>query len=293
MTDSFIRYLQYEKRYSGHTLLSYRNDLSQFFDFLKESGRETDVKGIDHAAVRGWIVTLVDGGLNPRSVNRKIYTLRSFFKFLRQNALVDVDPTLKIHALKTKKTLPRFVKEGEMEELFLHGDFSDDFKGWRERMIIELLYGTGIRRSELINLKDSDINCYNQTIKVYGKRNKERIIPFTRTLRSVIDIYRSRKKEKFSGNADGFFIVTDKEEKTNPIMIYRIVRKFLDQFTSLDKKSPHILRHTFATHLLNNGADLNAVKELLGHSSLAATQVYTHNSLQKLKKIYDQAHPKA
>ena len=293
MIDSFLKYLQYEKRYSSHTLLSYQNDLAQFFEFLKSSGRETGVKDIDHGAVRAWIVALIDAGLNPRSANRKISTLRSFFKFLRKNGVVQTDPTFKIRALKTKKILPRFVKEGEMENLFLHADFSDDFEGWRDRVVLELLYGTGIRRSELINLKESDINCHAQTIKVCGKRNKERIIPFTNTLRSVIEIYREKKKEKFSGNADGFFIVTDKEEKTSPMMIYRIVRKFLDQFTSLDKKSPHTLRHTFATHLLNKGADLNAVKELLGHSSLAATQVYTHNSLQKLKKVYDQAHPKA
>lgn len=293
MIDSFIRYLQYEKRYSGHTLTSYQNDLSQFFDFIRESNPGIDYKEIDSGAIRAWVVALVDAGMNSRSVNRKISTLRSFFKFLLQRQLTGSDPTRKIRALKTKKLLPRFVREGEMEELFLHGNFTDDFYGWRDRMVLELLYGTGIRLSELINLKDQDIHPYEQTIKVFGKRNKERIIPYTRSLQSVIDIYQSLKKEKFPGNATGYFIVTNNEEKTYPMMIYRIVKTFLDQVTSLDKKSPHTLRHTFATHLLNKGADLNAVKELLGHSSLSATQVYTHNTLEKLKDAYDQAHPKA
>ncbi len=293
MIDSFLKYIQYEKRYSKHTVTAYHKDLTQFFDFISLSGFDTDPGKITHAEIRSWLVTMMDEGLDPKSVNRKLTTLRTYFKFLLKNNWIDTNPTLKQRALKTKKQLPRFVNEDEILELFEKADFQDDFDGWRDRLVMELLYGTGIRLTELTSLKTSDINFLDQNIKVLGKRNKERVIPFTRKLYFVLDSYLSKKKEKFPGNASCYLLVTDKEEQCYPMMIYRIVKRFLDQFTTIDKRSPHVLRHTFATHLLNKGADLNAVKELLGHSSLSATQVYTHNSLEKLKKAFDQAHPKA
>jgi integrase/recombinase XerC len=293
MIDSFIKYLQYEKRYSRHTLISYKNDLTQFFDFLQNPDFVQGEENITYSEIRAWIVSLIENGLDPKSANRKISTLRSYFRFLLKKGVIEVNPTLKVRVLKTKKQLPRFLKEGEIRQLFEEAEFKDDFEGWRDRLVMELLYGTGMRLNELITLKEQDINFLDQHIKVLGKRNKERLIPFTRLLHNVLENYQSKKKETFKGNADGYLIVTNKEEQCYPMMIYRIVRKFLDQFTTIDKRSPHVLRHTFATHLLNKGADLNAVKELLGHSSLSATQVYTHNSLEKLKKVFDQAHPKA
>jgi integrase/recombinase XerC len=293
MIDSFIKYLQYEKRYSRHTLISYKNDLTQFFDFLQNPDFVQGEENITYSEIRAWIVSLIENGLDPKSANRKISTLRSYFRFLLKKGVIEVNPTLKVRVLKTKKQLPRFLKEGEIRQLFEEAEFKDDFEGWRDILVMELLYGTGMRLNELITLKEQDINFLDQHIKVLGKRNKERLIPFTRLLHNVLENYQSKKKETFKGNADGYLIVTNKEEQCYPMMIYRIVRKFLDQFTTIDKRSPHVLRHTFATHLLNKGADLNAVKELLGHSSLSATQVYTHNSLEKLKKVFDQAHPKA
>jgi integrase/recombinase XerC len=293
MIDSFIKYLQYEKRYSKHTLISYRNDLTQFFEFLRISGFEQGEEHVTYSEIRSWIVNLIDQGLDPRSANRKITTLRSYFRFLLKRGDIAFNPTLKVHVMKTKKQLPGFLREDELHQMFEHAQFGDDFEGWRDRLVMELLYGTGIRLSELINLKEQDINALDQNIKVLGKRNKERLIPFTRLLDKVLKTYQSKKKERFEGNASGYLIVINNGEQCYPMMIYRIVRRFLDQFTTIDKRSPHVLRHTFATHLLNKGADLNAVKELLGHASLSATQVYTHNSLEKLKKVFDQAHPKA
>jgi integrase/recombinase XerC len=293
MINSFIKYLQYEKRYSKHTLSSYKNDLSQFFEFLGTAGFSQGEEDITYIEIRAWIVHLMEAGLDARSVNRKISTLRSYFRFLLKKEIIVINPTLKLIVLKTKKQLPRFLKEDEIQRLFDKAEFSDDFEGWRDRMVMELLYGTGIRLNELITLKESDINFFEQNIKVLGKRNKERLIPFTRLLGNVLQNYQSKKKESFPGNDAGYLIVTNKEEQCYPMMIYRIVRKFLDQYTTIDKRSPHVLRHTFATHLLDKGADLNAVKELLGHSNLSATQVYTHNSMEKIKKAHEQAHPKA
>lgn len=293
MVDSFLKFLAYEKRYSKHTISSYSNDLSQFFAFIYQFDEDLPVENIDYAVVRAWIVSLVEQGITPRSINRKISTLRTFFKFLMRNGIIERDPAFNIKILKTKKQLPRFVNENEMTALFERAEFPDDFEGWRDRTILELLYGSGIRLSELITLKPSDINDFDLNLKVMGKRNKERLIPFTKNLKWVLDRYRSKKKEKFACNSDEQLIVSNNGGPCYPMLIYRIVKKYLDQFTTIDKRSPHALRHTFATHLLNKGADLNAVKELLGHSSLAATQVYTHNSLEKLKKSFEQAHPKA
>ena len=293
MIESFLKYLKYEKRCSKHTLASYLNDLQSFSSFLSEFDPDFLLDQVDHNLVRAWIVSLIDGGISPRSVNRKLSSLRSFYKFLVSREIVSKNPLQKLKVLKTNKPLPGFVNENEMVKMLEEADFGHDFEGWRDRLVLELFYGTGIRLSELLQLKPGDVNFYENQIKVTGKRNKQRVIPFTKSLKSIIENYESKKIETFGYNEQLPLIVTNKGEACYPMLIYRIVRKYLDLFTTLDRRSPHILRHTFATHLLNKGADLNAIKDLLGHASLAATQVYTHNSLEKLKQVFDQAHPKA
>lgn len=296
MLASFIKYLQYERRYSSHTVDSYQNDLMQFSAFLTQTKPqgEIELKDAEHNEIRSWIISLMEDGLDPRSVNRKMAALRTYFKFLLKRDVITKDPTARLSALKTSKKLPSFVKETELIGLLSQFESDDAFTGKRNKLVLELLYGTGIRLSELIHLKKSDINLKEGLIKVLGKRNKERIIPLPAELISVIDDYTiSREKALGEFTGDDFLVVTDKGRKTYPMYIYRIVNRFLALFTTTDKKSPHVLRHTFATHLLNKGADLNAIKDLLGHSSLAATQVYTHNTIEKLKAVFDQAHPKA
>jgi integrase/recombinase XerC len=292
MTELFLKYLQYEKRYSTHTLVSYQNDLDQLQQFLVSHYPETSIDQVNHAILRDWIISLSESGLNENSINRKMVTLRSLFKFLLKKGAIDNNPTTKLSNLKTKKGLPKFVRERDMNMILDYELFEDNFKGKRDHLILEILYGTGIRLSELIDLKTSRIDVIDNSLKVLGKRNKERIIPMTRSLCALIKSYIYIKNEEFKGNVIEYLIVSNSGEKSYPMMINRIVKKYL-QGASVDKKSPHILRHTYATHLLEKGADLNAVKELLGHQSLAATQVYTHNSLGKLKKVFDQAHPKA
>ncbi len=296
MLASFLKYLQYERRYSSHTVDSYQNDLTQFSAFLTQIKPESEIELIDvtHNEIRSWIISLMQDGLDPRSVNRKMAALRTYFKFLIKRDVITEDPTVRLFALKTSKKLPSIVKENEIAGLLSQFDSDDTFIGMRDKLILELLYGTGIRLSELIHLKKSDINLKEGLIKVLGKRNKERIIPLPAELILVIDDYTtSREKALGEYTGDDFLVVTDKGRKTYPMYIYRIVNRFLGLFTTTDKKSPHVLRHTYATHLLNKGADLNAIKELLGHSSLASTQVYTHNTIEKLKAVFDQAHPKA
>lgn len=292
MTNAFLKYLQYEKRYSKHTITSYNNDLNQLDLFLKTHYPETSIQEVNHAILRDWVISLSEAGLNESSINRKLVTLRSYFKFLIRDGSVSKSPVSNLTNLKTKKSLPHFVRQNDMNLLLDHGQFSDDFRGKRDHLVLELLYGTGIRLSELIELKLEDTDFINNTIKVLGKRNKERIIPISRSLAKLIQEYSSAKNDAEFGNVSNYLIVSNKGEKSYPMMINRIVKSCL-QGISVDKKSPHILRHTYATHLLERGADLNAVKDLLGHQSLAATQIYTHNSLGKLKKVFDQAHPKA
>lgn len=292
MTDVFLKYLQYEKRYSNHTLISYKTDLAQLRNFLDSNYPETAIEEVNHAILRDWIISLSERGFNENSINRKLVALRSFYKFLLKKGLIEKNPVVKLSNLKTKKGLPHFVRETDMNQIMDEDQFEDDFVGKRDQLILEILYGTGIRLSELIELRIKDIDAANNSLKVFGKRNKERIIPISRTLCILIKCYISLKNEQFYGNVSQYLFVSNRGEKSYPMMINRIVKKYL-QKTSVDKKSPHILRHTYATHLLERGADLNAVKDLLGHQSLAATQVYTHNSLGKLKKVFDQAHPKA
>lgn len=293
MINSFLSHLQYEKRLSHNTVLAYGNDLQQFTQFIRETFSPSGIASADHTMIRSWIVKLVEEGIGPSSVNRKIACLRTFYKFLLRQELITKDPMSKINVLKTKKRLPVFVKETDMVNLLDNHTFPDTFEGQRDRLILEIFYGTGMRLSELLYLKEKDIDLSGRTLKVTGKRNKERVIPFSTGLVVLIDGYLTIRNREVELKDHGNLFVRSNGEPCYPMMIYKTVKKYLDRFPTVDKRSPHVLRHTYATHLLNNGAELNAVKDLLGHSSLAATQVYTHNSMEKLKKVFEQAHPKA
>ncbi|MDJ1483406.1 tyrosine-type recombinase/integrase [Cytophagaceae bacterium YF14B1] len=292
MIELFLKYLQYEKRCSPHTITAYQTDLEQFAAFLQSSYEYSQPELATFPIIRSWIVSLVDAQINATSINRKIATLRTFYKFLLRRGTIIQNPMLKVRSLKESKKLPHFVEEQQLVTLLDSFPFPDGFEGLRDRLVMEMLYGTGIRLGELLSLDDSMISKIESTIKITGKRNKQRIIPLHASLLPLIELYQQEKEREFNGSADKHLIVTTEGKEAYPMLIYRIVRKYLTA-TTVDKRSPHVLRHTFATHLLNKGADLNAIKDLLGHSSLAATQVYTHNSLEKLKKVYEQAHPKA
>ncbi|MDF3079406.1 MAG: tyrosine-type recombinase/integrase [Sphingobacteriaceae bacterium] len=290
--ERFFRYLQFEKRFSPHTLTSYKNDIGQFAEYL--SGYELDYASAKHSVVRSWMVEMMDGGTEPKTIARKLSALRSFYKFLLREGLVEHNPMLQVKAPKIPKKLPVVVSEEKLNVL-LDSDmvFPEGFSGLRDRLVMELLFSTGMRLAELVALKDSDIDFYSQSLKVLGKRNKERIIPISTSLLNLTKLYISEKKRQNFDNISTSLIVKNNGMDAYPKLIYRIVNKYLSEISTHTKKSPHILRHTFATSLLNNGADINAIKELLGHASLAATQVYTHNSVERLKSIYKQAHPKA
>ena len=289
VVNDFISYLSLQKRASKHTIESYQNDLSEFFGFLNSEISNIAITEINHQHARSFMARLIDEKKSPRTVNRKLSTLKSFFKFLVRNQVVSINPMQKVIGPKTAKKLPVFIDEGQTEQLFLNYEFNNDYNGVRDKLIIDILYQTGLRRAELISIKESDIDFYNSQLKVLGKRNKERIIPFGMDLKRNLEAYLRVKKENELLNP--VLLVTNKDIPLTPQNVTQIVKKILSAVTTNSKKSPHVLRHTFATHLLNNGADINAVKELLGHASLSATQVYTHNTIEKLKKSYNQAHP--
>lgn len=289
--DRFYTYIQHEKRFSPHTLTAYKNDLLQFFSFAEA---EANTSFTDVFLIRNWIVHLLDGKNDARSVNRKISSLKTYFRFLVREKLIADNPMSKIQSPKLAKKLPVIIREVSISQLLdSENIFENNFSGTRNKLVIELLFGTGIRLTELLSLAETDINWYENTIKVLGKRSKERIIPLNKELFMLIKEYISVKKNENFDNKSLKLIVTDEGNNAYPKLIYRTVQKYLGYITTQNKKSPHVLRHTFATSLLNNGADLNAIKELLGHASLSATQVYTHNSVERLKLIYKQAHPKA
>jgi len=289
--ESFYNYLKYEKRFSSHTVIAYRNDLHQFIEFHIGLKGKFDPVSIGSKNIRDWVVKLMDEKLLPRSVHRKVTTLKAFFKFLMKEQVVESNPVMNMPLPRIRKKLPVFVEEASLNHLLDDGMFKNDFSGIRDKLVISLLYGTGIRLSELTGLKEEDINSREGQIKVLGKRNKERIVPFPQSLNPLISEYRDLKAEQF-GISGGTLLVTDKGMPVYPRMVYRIVRNYLSLVTSVEKRSPHIIRHSYATHLLNKGADLNAVKELLGHSNLAATQIYTHTIFERLQTIYKQAHPR-
>jgi len=289
--ESFINYLAFEKRCSSHTVVAYKNDLDQFVQFCVQVVGEFNVKKVDLKLVRSWIVQLMENELSARSVNRKISTVKSFFKYLEKEQLIENNPATYLSLPKIRKKLPNFVEEKNLNHLLDDGFFTDDFTGLRDKLIITLLYGTGIRLAELLRLKDNDIDSKMCLIKVLGKRNKERIIPYPVPINGLLKIYIEIRNNTVKSNTERL-LVTEKGSAVYEKLVYRVVTQNLAKVTLLEKKSPHVLRHTYATHLLNRGADLNAVKELLGHSNLAATQIYTHTSFEKLHDIYKQAHPR-
>lgn len=301
-TERFIRYIKFEKRYSPHTVSAYQSDLDQFISFLNNPEKKsppppsiiTDPSEITHYHIRNWMVELMNQQIIARSINRKIATLRKYFKFLLQEGVIQINPASKINTPKIPKNLPVIIEDARLIQMLDENEvFSKDFKGVRDKLIIEMLFGTGMRLSELLGLKETDINVYEDTIKVLGKRNKERIIPVNKELMSLLAEYLELKKNQNFNNNSLMLIVTDKGANAYAKLIYLTVQKYLSYISTQEKKSPHVLRHTFATSLLNRGADLNAIKELLGHANLSATQIYTHNSVERLKSIYKQAHPKA
>ncbi|MDP1844270.1 MAG: tyrosine-type recombinase/integrase [Sediminibacterium sp.] len=289
--DSFINYLKFEKRYSQHTIISYQNDLEQFFQYMVSQFDAIPLEAISASLVRSWLAELSEDKISAKSINRKISTLKSFFKYQLKTGGLQKTPMGTIIAPKVSKRLPMFVEQIDMDNLFQYMPFSDDWKGRTERLVILIFYSTGMRLSELIQLKESQVDLANNQLKVVGKGNKERIIPINKDLMEQLQKYISDKPS----NTDGVkhLFITEKGTALQPRTVYGFVKAKLTSVTTIEKKSPHILRHSFATHLMNNGADLNAVKELLGHSSLAATQIYTHNTIEKLKDVFKKAHPKA
>jgi len=287
----FIDYLQFEKRFSKHTVIAYSNDLVQFYAYLKKEYELDDIKQVSHTFIRSWVVQLLEQKISPRTVNRKITTLKSYYKYLLQQRVLDVNPMLKIISPKSAKRLPLFVEKVKMNQLLDTVVFEEGFTGVRDKLVIELFYVSGMRLSELINIQLSDLDVYNNTIKVVGKRNKERSIPITLEMQKKITRY-IECRSKIVSNSNTLFI-SEKGDAIYPKFVYRKINEYLGMVTTLEKKSPHVLRHTFATHMLDNGADLLAIKEILGHASLSATQIYTHNTIEKLKNIHTKAHPKA
>ncbi len=289
----FIDYIKLEKRYSNYTVQAYNTDLLQFVEFITEL-YQVDVLQAQFVMIRAWIVHLNANHISKRSINRKITSLRSFYKYHLSHRHIDANPVTKISLLKTDKSLPDYVEEESMELLFTEVDFGNDYQGVLDKTLIELLYSTGIRLSELVNLKYADVDWQSSQIKVLGKRNKERIIPLTPSILQQMKTYNQQRNNCLTQGLDqNYYFLTQKGQKIYNKYVYRQIKSYLSLVTTISKKSPHVLRHTFATHLLNKGADLNAIKEILGHASLAATQVYTHNSIDKLKNIYKQAHPRA
>ena len=290
--QSFKDYLQLEKNYSPHTVNAYLNDIVFFQNFLQKEFEQDTLHEVNYSQIRSWIVFLVDDGISNTSVNRKVASLKSFYKFLLKTKQIQVSPLLKHKALKTPKNLQIPFSEKELDTVLNHIEYAEGFEGTRDKLIIDLLYATGIRRTELIHLKVFNVNSSTNTLKVLGKRNKERILPILPIISQQIISYFSERSNLEQIKDEDYFFLTIKGVKMSDSLVYRLINDYFSMVSEKVKKSPHILRHTFATHLLNNGADINSVKELLGHSSLASTQVYTHSSLSELKKVYGNAHPR-
>lgn len=292
LIEKYLKYLRYERNYSSHTEISYSEDLLQFATFLKNECEDIDIKSVDADIIRKWVVSLMENKLTARSANRKLSALKSFFKYLLRTGEVTKDPTRRVSGPKIKRPLPSFVDDKDMELVLDEVDGESIFEQVRNKTMLELFYVTGMRRAELIGLKDIDIDLSAGNIQVTGKRNKQRLIPFSNNTKSLLEEYIIIRNEQVE-NLSGYLFVKKNGEKLYPMLVYRIVSQNLKWIPTLSKTSPHVLRHTFATAMLNNGADINAVKELLGHSSLAATEIYTHTSFEELKKIYNKAHPRA
>jgi integrase/recombinase XerC len=291
--ESFRNYLQHEKKYSLHTITAYVNDVEFFNNFLETDFDSETLQNVNYSIIRSWIVSLVDQGISNNSINRKISSLKSFYKFLLKTKQIEVSPLLKHKSLKTPKIIQIPFSEKELDSVLNQLVYKDDFEGIRDKLIIDMFYTTGIRRTELINLEVKNIDTYNGTIKVLGKRNKERIIPILPIISEQVKVYSAERIKIENIKDQDYFFLMLKGVKLNDSFVYRLINYYFSNVSEKVKRSPHILRHTFATHMLNNGADLNSVKELLGHSSLASTQVYTHNSLSELKKTYGNFHPRS
>ena len=292
LTDSFLDYLLYERNYSKGTVRYYQADILELQKFGEELLGDLTPSDVDAGLVREWITSLMDKGCASNTINRKLSSIRTYYKYLLRKGEVELDPLRKITGPKKKKPLPTFLREGELDRLLDDMDFGEGFEGCRDRMIIEVFYATGIRLSELIGLDDKDIDFSASLIKVTGKRNKQRLIPFDKELECSIREYVNVRNETFPVRSDAFFLRKNGERLTRSIVAY-IVKRNLSKVVTVKKRSPHVLRHTFATAMLNNGADLGSIKELLGHESLATTEVYTHTTFEELKKVYNQAHPRA
>ena len=293
--EKFLQYIKYEKAYSSHTFISYQTDMEQFAAFVEQQKGGFNPPEITANDIRSWILSIMDNGVGARSVNRKLTTLRTFFKYMMRHGVLSVDPTAKVKPPKMEKRLPVFLREEQVENLFdeFGNVFPDDFEGKRDRILLEILYNLGVRESELINLKDCDFDFNRNTVRVTGKRNKQRYIPFGDRLKKDILAYVDDRNSEVGPVEDGWLLVRKTGEQLYPVLVWRIVEKYISSVSTLSKRSPHVLRHTFATAMLNNGADIDAVKELLGHANLAATEVYTHTTFDRLRKIYKQAHPRA
>lgn len=289
--DSFLKYLRFERNYSEKTIVSYGIDLDKFEAYFRGVDEGLDFKSVDTDVIRGWILSMMDEGYSASSVGRKLSALRSFYHYLLKKGEIEADPVRKVMAPKKKKTIPVFVREEDMNRLLDDTDFGKDFEGVRNRLILEFFYVTGVRLSELVGLKDADVDFSAKVVKVTGKRNKQRIIPFGSELDADLKQYLSLRNET-CGMTDFFFVRND-GQKLNASAVYLLVRRSLSKVVTLKKKSPHVLRHSFATSMLNNQAELGAVKELLGHESLTTTEIYTHTTFEELKKVYEQAHPRA
>ena len=292
LKESFLDYLRYERNYSDCTLVAYETDINEFEDYFKEQDETLSLDTVDADLVRGWAMEMMDKGYAASSVNRKLSTLRSFYRHLMREGKIQANPMLKVKGPKKKKPLPTFVKEADMDRLLDGEEFEDTFEGKRDRMILEVLYATGVRLAELLGMKVSDLDFCSGQVKVTGKRNKQRIIPFGEELKRDLEAYLEARNELVSEAEDALF-VNSKGQPISRTTVSKIVKNNLSKVVTLKKKSPHVLRHSFATSMLNNGADLKSVKELLGHESLSTTQVYTHTTFEELKKNYEQAHPRA
>lgn len=293
MKEAFLSYLESEKRYSKHTVTSYRTDLSQFEEYLSSTYDLEYILEAKQQQIRSWMAFLRQSGLEPRSISRKLACIKSIFKYAIRKKLIFENPTDGINSPKIRKKIPVFLPDKDLNKLLNVDFFTNDFEGTRDRIVLEILYGTGIRLSELIGLRVSDINHFKSTVRIRGKGNKERVIPVNKSLMNIIEDYYEFRRQIASESSSDCLILRSDGKSVYPMMVYRIVKKYLNMITTVEKKSPHVLRHSFATHLLNKGADLNAIKDLLGHENLAATQIYTHNSLEQLKSAFKNAHPKA
>ena len=291
--QAFLQYLTFQKRYSYNSIISYENDLRSFFDFIAMTFGTVALPDIKPTFVRSWLASLKEEGMESRTINRKISALKSFFKYQLRQELITISPMATIVSPKNKKRLPQYVEQADMNTLLSDVEFPEGWEGRTHKLLISLFYNTGMRQAELVGLKETQVDVANGNIKVLGKGNKERVLPLSNEMMKALNAYMNEKKNTFEHADQTFLFVNEKGRKLYPKYVYNVVKQYLSLITTIDKKSPHVLRHSFATHLMNNGAELNAVKELLGHSSLAATQVYTHNTIEKLKDVYKKAHPKA